>query len=138
MHVTFFNSKEYDQHFFSAENKDYGHHLKFLEVPLNEQTALLAKKSEAVCIFVNDKANAQVLQQLADAGVKLLALRCAGFNNVDLKAAAELGIKVVRVPAYSPYAVAEHTLALILTLNRKTHRAYNRVREGNFALSGLM
>lgn len=138
MKVTFFNSKVYDQQFFQSENSHYGHQFNFLEVPLNEHTAVLGKGGEAVCVFVNDMVNAQVLQQLAEAGVKLIALRCAGFNNVDLQAAAKLGIKVVRVPAYSPYAVAEHTLALILTLNRKTHRAYNRVREGNFALHGLV
>ncbi|PRY12429.1 D-lactate dehydrogenase [Pontibacter ummariensis] len=138
MNITFFNSKAYDQQFFTEANRDYEHQLKFLEVPLNEHTAVLAKGSEAVCIFVNDLANAPVLHLLKEAGIKLIALRCAGYNNVDLKAAAELGLKVVRVPAYSPYAVAEHTLALILALNRKTHRAYNRVREGNFALNGLM
>lgn len=138
MDVTFFNSKVYDKQFFVEENKRFGHKLNFLEVPLNEKTVLLAREAEAVCIFVNDIADSKVLQQLAKAGTKLVALRCAGFNNVDLKAAADLGLKVVRVPAYSPYAVAEHTLALILTLNRKTHRAYNRVREGNFSLNGLM
>ena len=137
MNVTFFNAKPYDQQFFEEANRDYGHVLEFLEVPLNAHTAVLAK-GEAVCVFVNDVANAEVLRLLAAAGVRVLALRCAGFNNVDLKTAAELGLTVVRVPAYSPYAVAEHTLALILTLNRKTHRAYNRVREGNFALNGLM
>ncbi|AKD04983.1 2-hydroxyacid dehydrogenase [Pontibacter korlensis] len=138
MNVTFFNTKVYDQQFFSEANKDFRHKLKFLEVPLNENTAVLAKGSTAVCVFVNDLVNKQVLQHLAQVEIKLVALRCAGFNNVNLKAAAQLGIKVVRVPAYSPYAVAEHTLALILTLNRKTHRAYNRIREGNFALNGLM
>lgn len=138
MHVTFFNSKPYDQQFFTEANPAHGHELQFLEVPLNAKTAVLAQGAEAVCLFVNDVADAAVLHLLAGMGVRLLALRCAGFNNVDLKAAAALGIEVVRVPAYSPYAVAEHTLALILALNRKTHRAYNRVREGNFALNGLM
>jgi len=137
MNVTFFNAKPYDQQFFEEANREYGHALEFLEVPLNAHTAVLAR-GEAVCMFVNDVANAEVLRLLAAAGVRVLALRCAGFNNVDLKTAAKLGLTVVRVPAYSPYAVAEHTLALILTLNRKTHRAYNRVREGNFALNGLM
>lgn len=137
MNVTFFNAKPYDQQFFEEANREYGHALEFLEVPLNAHTAVLAR-GEAVCVFVNDVANAEVLRLLAAAGVRVLALRCAGFNNVDLKTAAKLGLTVVRVPAYSPYAVAEHTLALILTLNRKTHRAYNRVREGNFALNGLM
>lgn len=138
MEVTIFSSKVYDRQFFEAENKRFQHGLTFLEAPLNEHTAVMARGAEAVCIFVNDTASAQVLQQLATEGTNLVALRCAGFNNVNLKAAAELGLKVVRVPAYSPYAVAEHTVALILTLNRKTHRAYNRVREGNFALTGLM
>ena len=138
MNITFFNTKPYDHEFFEEVNQQYGHQLRFLEVPLNASTALLAQGAEVVCVFVNDVVDAQVLHQLAENGVQLLALRCAGFNNVDLKTAAELHLPVVRVPAYSPYAVAEHTLALILALNRKTHRAYNRVREGNFALNGLM
>ncbi|WP_299759535.1 2-hydroxyacid dehydrogenase [uncultured Pontibacter sp.] len=138
MNVVFFSSKPYDAHFFKEANKQHRHHLKFLEVPLNESTTVLVKGHVAVCVFVNDTVNAKVLQIMADAGVKMVALRCAGYNNVDLDAAVQTGIKVARVPAYSLYAVAEHTLALILTLNRKTHRAYNRVREGNFALNGLM
>ncbi|MCC9166636.1 2-hydroxyacid dehydrogenase [Pontibacter harenae] len=138
MKILFFSSKAYDVQFFNAANEKYGYELKFLEVPLNISTAMLAQGYEVVCMFVNDVVSADVLQELAQQGVKLLALRCAGCNNVDLKTAAELGIKVVRVPAYSPYSVAEHTIALILTLNRKTHRAYNRVKEGNFALNGLM
>ncbi|MBC6605690.1 2-hydroxyacid dehydrogenase [Hymenobacter sp. BT188] len=138
MNITFFSSKPYDQQFFNKANEEFGHRLRFLEVPLNAQTAVLAQGAEVVCVFVNDVVNEPVLHQLADNGVRLVALRCAGFNNVDLNAAAALSLPVVRVPAYSPYAVAEHTLALILTLNRHTHRAYNRVREGNFALTGLM
>lgn len=138
MNVTFFNAKPYDKQFFEAANPEFGHQLKFLEVPLNEHTSVLAKDAGAVCAFVNDHADAAVLRLLAEGGTRLIAMRCAGYNNVDLKAAAELGLKIVRVPAYSPHAVAEHALALILTLNRKTHRAYNRVREGNFALTGLM
>ncbi|MHA6247414.1 2-hydroxyacid dehydrogenase [Pontibacter sp. CAU 1760] len=138
MKVAFFSTKKYDKQFFSEANDAFGHHLDFLEVPLNAHTAMLAKGYEAVCVFVNDQVGKEVLQVLAQQGVKVIALRCAGFNNVDLKAAAEMHIRVVRVPAYSPYSVAEHTLALILTLNRKTHRAYNRVKEGNFALNGLM
>jgi D-lactate dehydrogenase len=138
MKIIFFSAKPYDQEFFEKGNAHFGHELNFLEVPLNQQTAVLAQGYEAVCVFVNDFVTAEVLRALAEQGVRLIALRCAGFNNVDLKAAQELGIKVVRVPAYSPYSVAEHTVALILTLNRKTHRAYNRVREGNFALNGLM
>jgi len=138
MQVIFYNTKVYDRQFFEPANVRFGHQLRFLEAPLNENTVVMAKGAAAVCIFVNDIANARVLEHLAGEGVHLLALRCAGYNNVDVKAAAALGIKVVRVPAYSPYAVAEHTVALILSLNRKTHRAYNRVREGNFALTGLM
>ncbi|MBC3539843.1 2-hydroxyacid dehydrogenase [Rufibacter sediminis] len=138
MKVTFFNTKAYDKQFFTEANQAHGHQLEFLEVPLNENTCVLAKGATVVCVFVNDTVNAPVLRQLAENGTKLLALRCAGYNNVDLPEAAQLGVQVVRVPAYSPYAVAEHTVALILTLNRNTHRAYNRVREGNFALNGLM
>jgi len=138
MQVTFFSTKPYDRQFFVQVNQEFGHRLTFLEPHLSEHTAVLAKGQEAVCIFVNDLADAKVLEVLAAQGVKLIALRCAGFNNVHLQKAAELGLQVVRVPAYSPYAVAEHTVALILTLNRKTHRAYNRVKEGNFSLNGLM
>jgi len=138
MKILFYSSKSYDKEFFINRNQDFGFTLDFLEVHLNKSTAVLAKGYEAVCVFVNDAVDAPILQVLSDGGVGLIVLRCAGFNNVDLKAAAALGIKVVRVPAYSPYSVAEHTLALILALNRKTHRAYNRIREGNFALNGLM
>ncbi len=138
MKVLFFSSKSYDMEFFQKSGNKLHHQLDFLEIPLNEQTAVLAEGYEAVCVFVNDQVNASVLRILAGQGIRLIALRCAGFNNVDLETAAAVGIPVVRVPAYSPYSVAEHTLALILTLNRKTHRAYNRVREGNFSLNGLM
>ena len=138
MKILFFSAKAYDIQFFSAANKLYGFELKFLEVPLNKTTVILAKGYDVVCVFVNDVVNAAVLEALSKQGTRLIALRCAGYNNVDLKIANGLGIKIVRVPAYSPYSVAEHTIALILTLNRKTHRAYNRVKEGNFALSGLM
>lgn len=138
MRVIFFSSKEYDKQFFNKANLAHHHEIQFSEVPLNKSTALLANGHQAVCIFVNDTADQEVIEALASQGVHLIALRCAGYNNVNLQAAKEAGIKVVRVPAYSPYSVAEHTLALILTLNRKTHRAYNRVREGNFSLNGLM
>lgn len=111
--------------------------IQYFEERLNEQTAKLVTHSDIICCFVNDRVNKQTLQVLSQAGVKLIALRCAGFNNVDLQAAEEYKIKVVRVPEYSPHAVAEHALALIMTLNRKTHRAYNRVREGNFSIEGL-
>ncbi len=138
MTLTFFSTQPYDRTFFESHNKDFGFALTFLEVQLNEQTVSLATNTEAVCVFVNDRVNATVIQQLASQGVKIIALRCAGFNNVDLKAAAAHGIKVVRVPAYSPHAVAEHAVALIMALNRKTHKAYNRGREQNFSLNGLL
>jgi D-lactate dehydrogenase len=138
MKIIFFSSKEYDREFFINSPYKEGHELEFLDVPLNKQTAVLAEGYNVACIFVNDTADAGVLQVLAEKGITLIALRCAGFNNLDLQAANNLGLKVVRVPSYSPHSVAEHTLALILALNRKTHRAYNRVREGNFSLNGLM
>ncbi|QMU30184.1 2-hydroxyacid dehydrogenase [Adhaeribacter radiodurans] len=138
MRVVFFSAKPYDKKFFQELNQTYGYELYFLDVPLHADTAVLARGYDAVCIFVNDEANKAVIQQLADFNVQLLALRSAGYNHVDLAAAQQYSLPVVRVPAYSPYSVAEHTLALVLTLNRKTHRAYNRVREGNFSLTGLM
>jgi D-lactate dehydrogenase len=138
MKTLFFNTKIYDKQYFNAFNEQYQHELHFTDVPLHTDTAVLALGFECVCIFVNDIADAAVIDILARQGVRLLALRCAGYNNVDIPAARQQGITVVRVPAYSPYSVAEHTIALILTLNRKTHRAYNRVKESNFALNGLM
>ena len=137
MNIAFFSTKKYDQDFFDSTNTDFNHQLTFFETGLNEHTASLTKDFNAVCVFVNDDLNAATIDLLAKNGVQLIALRCAGFNNVDLKAAAEKNIKVVRVPAYSPQAVAEHAVALILTLNRKTHKAYNRVRENNFSLEKL-
>ncbi len=112
--------------------------LNYLEPRLDIHTVSLAAGHDAVCVFVNDVLDAQVVRRLAELGVKTIALRCAGFNNVDIKVAYELGIHVVRVPAYSPYAVAEHAVGLILALNRRYHRAYNRIREGNFSLDGLL
>jgi D-lactate dehydrogenase len=138
MKIIFFSAKPYDEQFFRAKNQDYGFTLRFLEPHLNLTTAILAQGYDAVCVFVNDAVSAEVLKALQVQGIRLLVLRCAGYNNVDLKAAAAAGITVVRVPAYSPHSVAEHTLALILALNRKTHRAYNRVKEGNFSLHGLL
>ncbi|MBI4781572.1 MAG: 2-hydroxyacid dehydrogenase [Oscillatoriophycideae cyanobacterium NC_groundwater_1537_Pr4_S-0.65um_50_18] len=137
MKVAVFSTKPYDRHFLDAANAAYGHELVYLEPLLSSNTASLTSGFPAVCLFVNDTADAKTLDILAANGTKLIALRCAGFNNVDLKRAAELGITVVRVPAYSPYSVAEFAVALLLTLNRKIHKAYNRVREGNFALDGL-
>jgi D-lactate dehydrogenase len=136
--VAVFSAKSYDRHFFNLANEQHHHELIFLEPRLNHQTACLATNSLAVCVFVNDEINRDTLEILANNGIRLIALRCAGYNNVDIQMAKDLGIKVVRVPAYSPYAVAEHTVALILALNRKLHRAYNRIREGNFALEGLL
>jgi D-lactate dehydrogenase len=137
MKVAVFNTKEYDRQFLGMFATQYEHELVFFEAHLNEHTAVLANGFPAVCVFINDDLNEQTLRSLTSQGTKLIALRSAGYNHVDLKIAAELGLTVVRVPAYSPYAVAEHAVALILALNRKTHRAYNRVREGNFSLDGL-
>lgn len=138
MKVAIFSVKEHDRRSIEAANLNHNHELIFFETQLNQHTALLAKDISVVCPFVNDEADAETLKTLAKNGTRLLALRAAGFNNVDLKSAADLGIAVVRVPAYSPYAVAEHTVALILTLNRKLYRAYNRVRDDNFSLEGLL
>ncbi|SEI62105.1 D-lactate dehydrogenase [Dyadobacter koreensis] len=137
MKVAFFSTKSYDKEYFTKFNTDNVHELTFFEVPLNEQTAVLTIGFEAICVFVNDIINRETIKIIKQNGISLIALRCAGFNNVDLKAAHENQIKVVRVPAYSPESVAEHAAALILTLNRKTHKAYNRVREGNFSIENL-
>ena len=137
MKIAVFSAKRYDREFLEAANTD-GHVLRFFQPHLEPETASLAAGFDAVCVFVNDTLTAAVLETLAASGVKLLALRCAGFNNVDLPSAARLGMGVVRVPAYSPHAVAEHAVALLLSLNRKIHRAYNRIREGNFSLDGLL
>jgi D-lactate dehydrogenase len=135
MKIAFFSTQPYDKEYFERYNTE--HEIIFFEARLNEQTVNLAKGCNAVCAFVNDQLNAAVLNALKEIGIKIIALRCAGFNNVDIVAAKEKNIAVVRVPAYSPHAVAEHALALIMTLNRKTHKAYNRVREGNFSLDRL-
>lgn len=138
MRVAVFNTKAYDRRFLEAANGTFRHALTFLEPRLDSATAPLASGHEAVCIFVNDVADAAVLEALAAQGVRLIALRCAGFNNVDLAAAARLGIDIVRVPAYSPHAVAEFTIGLMLALDRKIPRAWARVRDNNFALDGLI
>ena len=138
MKVALFSTKPYDRQFFDRANADGRHELRYLECPLSVSTTALAKGSSAVCLFANDQANATTIMAFAHMGVRLIALRSAGFNNVDLEAAGSHGVTVARVPAYSPHAVAEHTFALILSLVRKVHRAYNRVREGNFSLDGLM
>ena len=138
MKIAMFSTKSYDRRFFEAANEQNGHVLTFFEPRLTPDTATLAEGHDAVCAFVNDHLDAAVLERLTDGGVRLLALRSAGFNHVDLDAAERLGLTVARVPAYSPHAVAEHALALLLALNRQIYRAYNRVREGNFALDGLI
>ncbi|MEL6653911.1 MAG: NAD(P)-dependent oxidoreductase, partial [Bacteroidota bacterium] len=137
MRILFYSAKSYDREYFGQANTAFGFEQTFMEARLDETTLSLCEGFDAVCVFVNDQLDAKVVHGLADRGVKIIALRCAGFNNVDLAAAAERQIKVVRVPAYSPEAVAEHAVALILTLSRKTHKAYNRVREGNFSLERL-
>ena len=138
MKVAVFSTKRYDREYLDAANACSGHRITYYDAPLEPDTAALANGCEVVCIFVNDKADAKVLDLLARGGTRLLALRCTGFNNVDLQAAAHLGIKVVRVVSYSPYSVAEHAVALILAINRKIHRAYNRTRDSNFSIDGLM
>lgn len=136
--VAFFSTKPYDQKSFEATNQTFGHDLSFFEPRLTPTTAALAAGFPAVCVFINDDLGERTLRAIADTGTRLIALRCAGFNNVDLEVAKALGLTVVRVPAYSPYAVAEHAVGLILMLNRKLYRAYNRVRDDNFALNGLL
>ena len=138
MKILFYGAKKYDRRYFDEINPSFGHEITYLESHIDRHTVNLAEGYDAVCVFVNDDVSAEVLEQLSAKGVKLIALRCAGFNNVDLDAAERLNMTVVRVPAYSPYAVAEHTVALILSLNRKIHRAYHRVKDGNFALEGLL
>lgn len=138
MKVAFFSTKSFDREYFDKFNISGAHQLTYFEAPLNKDTTNLTKGYDAVCVFVNDKLDQNVISELAKNKVGLIALRCAGFNNVDLKAALENNVKIVRVPTYSPQAVAEHAVALILTLNRKTHKAYNRIREGNFSLDKLV
>ena len=138
MKITFFSTKPYDKQFFTKQNEQFGFELEFYETHLGPHIVNVIDTTDAVCVFVNDRVNAEVINILAQKGVKIIALRCAGFNNVDLEAAKANGIKVCRVPAYSPEAIAEHAVAMLLTLVRKTHKAYNRVREQNFALTGLL
>lgn len=138
MRVAVFSTKSYDRRFLDEANVRYGHDLVYFESTLDDDTAPLASGFGAVCVFVHDRLGRPVLEQLIERGTGLVALRSAGFNNVDLEVAAELGITVVHVPAYSPYAVAEHTVGLILALNRGIHRAYARVRDANFSLDGLL
>lgn len=138
MKVAVFSSKQYDERYLTKQNADVGHELTFFEAHLREQTAPLAAGFPAVVAFVNDDLSEPVIARLAEGGTRMIALRCAGFNNVDLAAAKHHAITVARVPAYSPDGVAEHAVALLQTLNRNIHRAYNRVRDGDFALNGLL
>jgi D-lactate dehydrogenase len=138
MKIIFFSAKPYDKIFFDRINSQYGFELEYYETHLGPHIVNVVEDAAAVCVFVNDKLNAAVLEILAAKGVKIIALRCAGFNNVDMEAAKKLGLQVCRVPAYSPEAVAEHAVAMLQTINRKTHKAYNRVREQNFSLNGLL
>ena len=136
LRIAFFDAKSYDIESFNAVNKDYNFDIRYYQERLSISTVPLAKGADVVCIFVNAECDAQVIDELINNGVKLIALRCAGFNNVDLKAA-EGRIRVTRVPAYSPHAVAEYAVSLMLSLNRKIYRAVNRTRDGNFTLNGL-
>ncbi len=140
MKIAVFSARRYDRDFMNAANERSmtPHETSYFEASLQLETASLAAGYEAICIFVNDKASAEVLRVVAAGGTRLVALRCTGYNNVDLQAAAQCGLKVVRVANYSPYSVAEHALALLQSINRKIHRAYNRTRESNFALDGLI
>ncbi len=135
--IAFFDAKPYDRAIFDEVNSDYGYDIKYFKFNITADNAALAEGSEVVCVFVNDIISEEVIEKLSECGVKLIALRCAGYNNVDLKAAYEK-VFVARVPAYSPNAIAEHTVALMLSLNRKIHRAYWRTRDSNFSLNGLM
>lgn len=138
MKIAVFSTKRYDRNYLNTANAESGHRITYFEEPLDRETASLARSYDAVCVFVNDKVDADVLEKLYEGGTRLVALRCTGFNNVDLRSAARLGIKVVRVVDYSPNSVAEHAVALLLAINRKIHRAYNRTRDSNFDLNGLM
>ena len=137
MKIAFFSTKSYDRTHFEAEVAETDHEITFFEDALTMHTATLVTGFDAVCIFVNNPLDKPLIEKISDLGVEVVALRSAGFNHVDLEACRKHGLTVYRVPAYSPEAVAEHTLALILTLNRKTHKAYNRVRENNYSLEGL-
>ncbi|RDE80042.1 2-hydroxyacid dehydrogenase [Haemophilus parahaemolyticus] len=139
MKVAVYSTKNYDRKYLTVANEKFGSafELEFFDFMLDRKTAKMAEGADAVCIFVNDDASRPVLEKLAKLGIKTIALRCAGFNNVDLQAAEELGIQVVRVPAYSPEAIAEHAVGLMLTLNRRIHKAYQRTRDANFSLEGL-
>lgn len=137
MKVAVYSTKQYDKKYLEHVNSDYGYELDFFDFLLTEKTAKTAHGCDGVCLFVNDDGSRPVLEELKKHGVRFIALRCAGFNNVDLDAAKELGLKVVRVPAYSPEAVAEHAIGMMMCLNRRIHRAWQRTRDANFSLEGL-
>ncbi|TAG55998.1 MAG: 2-hydroxyacid dehydrogenase [Cytophagales bacterium] len=138
MKVAFFSTKSYDKEYFLAFNKNFEHHLTFFDYSISESVSKNNFEGfDAICVFVNDLIDAVIVKKMAANGIKLIALRCAGFNNIDLKAAAQYNIKIVRVPAYSPQSVAEHAVALLMTLNRKTHKSYQRVVQNNFSLDHL-
>lgn len=137
MRIAFFGTKPYDKIWFEPMGKDYGFDMHFIELPCNEDTIFLAKGHDVICIFVNDYVNAKMIDQLCEMGIKGILLRSAGFNNVDIRAAAGR-IPVLRVPSYSPEAVAEYAMAMLLTVNRFTHKAYNRTRDFNMQINGLM
>jgi lactate dehydrogenase-like 2-hydroxyacid dehydrogenase len=138
MRIAIFSALDFECAFFDEANQPLHHDLVYYRERLHEETARMAADSQAVCAFIADELDAATLSTLAAGGARLIALRSAGYNNVDLAATAKLGLTVLRVPAYSPHAVAEHAVALMLTLNRNIHRAYNRVRDGNFDLNGLI
>ncbi|MCF1428353.1 MAG: 2-hydroxyacid dehydrogenase [Shewanella sp.] len=138
MKIGFFSAKHYDMQHFNAIKQEYGAEIEYFDLRLSAKTVLLARGFEVICAFVNDDLSAPVLKDLAAHGTKVIAMRCAGFNNVDLDTAKRLGMQVVNVPAYSPESVAEHTIAIMLTLNRKIHKAYQRTRDANFNLDGLV
>ncbi|MEI7063373.1 2-hydroxyacid dehydrogenase [Dickeya chrysanthemi] len=138
MKLAIYSTKQYDRKYLEQVNQQFGYELEFFDFMLSARTAKMAAGCDAVCIFVNDDAGREVLTALAKTGIRILALRCAGFNNVALDAARELGIQVVRVPAYSPEAVAEHAVGMMMSLNRRIHRAYQRTRDANFSLEGLI
>lgn len=138
MNIALFNTRKYDKQYFEQANGRFNHNISYFEPSLRQDTAPLAAGYECICAFVNDHLDRETLKTIAEGGTKLVAMRCAGYNNVDLEAAKEFGLSLVRVPAYSPHAVSEHVIALLMALYRTTHRSYNRVREGNFSLEGMV
>lgn len=138
MKIALFSAKAYDRDYFELSNQAFHFPIDYYDVPLTQKTLRLAHGYPVICAFVNDDLSRPILQELHEHGTRILAMRCAGYNNVDLEAAAEFGITVVRVPSYSPEAIAEHTIGLMMTLNRKIHKAYQRTRDANFALDGLV